>query len=133
LVINARIDVFLAGQGRDGREQTGLVDEALRRAHAYHQSGADCVFPILLWQRDALTAFLAQASGPVNVLRIPPGPPEAELPQLGVARISYGGQLHHAVMEQFAHLIQPLLPDRQQAPTTGTGGSVRTSTLAQKR
>jgi 2-methylisocitrate lyase-like PEP mutase family enzyme len=29
---------------------------ALDRADAYHQAVADCLFPIVLWQRDALTA-----------------------------------------------------------------------------
>jgi 2-methylisocitrate lyase-like PEP mutase family enzyme len=109
LVINARIDVFLTAKARVGRGQVGLVDDALHRAHAYHQAGADCLFPIALWQPDALTAFLAQAPGPVNILRIPPGPSEAELAELGVARISYGGQLHHAVLEEFVRLIGPLL------------------------
>jgi 2-methylisocitrate lyase-like PEP mutase family enzyme len=109
LVINARIDVFLATQAQDARGQVGLVDDALRRAHAYQQAGADCLFPIVLWQPDALIAFLGQAPGPVNILRIPPGPSEAELAELGVARISYGGQLHHNLMEQFVHLIRPML------------------------
>jgi 2-methylisocitrate lyase-like PEP mutase family enzyme len=112
LVINARIDVFLPVHGQDGRSQAALVDDALHRAHAYHQAGADCLFPIVLWQRDALTAFLAEAPAPVNILRIPPGPSECELADLGVARISYGGQLHHAVMDHFVRLIEPLRPSR---------------------
>jgi len=107
LVINARIDVFLAA-GRGG-SQLDLVDEALRRAHAYVDAGADCVFPIVLWQPDALAAFLAQAPGPVNILRIPPAPSESELAELGVARISYGGLLHHEMIEQFTRRIAPLL------------------------
>jgi 2-methylisocitrate lyase-like PEP mutase family enzyme len=108
LVINARIDVFLA-TGRDGRDQRELVDEALRRAHAYVDAGADCVFPIVLWQPDALAAFLAQAPGPVNILRIPPAPSESELAELGVARISYGGLLHHEMIEQLTRRITPLV------------------------
>jgi 2-methylisocitrate lyase-like PEP mutase family enzyme len=117
LVINARIDVFLtAAQRRDGDKQTALVDDALHRAHAYVEAGADCVFPILLWQPNALAAFLARAQGPVNVLRIPPAPSEAELAELGVARISYGGLLHHEAMEQFDHRVRALLPD--PAPVT---------------
>jgi 2-methylisocitrate lyase-like PEP mutase family enzyme len=112
LVINARIDVFLTAPGSDGRGQIELVDDALRRAHAYVQAGADCVFPIVLWERDALRAFLAQAPGPVNILRIPPAPPEAELAELGVARISYGGLLHHEMTEQLVRRITPLLAHR---------------------
>jgi 2-methylisocitrate lyase-like PEP mutase family enzyme len=106
LVINARIDVFVAAlaSGSDA-SQAELVGEALRRAHAYTEAGADCVFPIGLWERDALAAFVSQAPGPVNVLRIPPAPPHAELAELGVARVSYGGLLHHDAIEQFSRLL----------------------------
>jgi 2-methylisocitrate lyase-like PEP mutase family enzyme len=124
LVINARIDVFasaLASAGRrqgisvadviSGAEEKGqpeLVSEALRRAHAYVEAGADCVFPILLYERDALESFIPEAAGPVNVLEIPPAPSLAELAELGVARISYGGMLHHDAMEQFGRLLESL-------------------------
>jgi 2-methylisocitrate lyase-like PEP mutase family enzyme len=110
LVINARIDIFLAAaaSGSDGGSHGDLGDEALRRAHAYAEAGADCVFPILLWERDALAAFISEAPGPVNVLRIPPAPSEAELAELGVARISYGSLLHHDAMEQFSRLLGSL-------------------------
>jgi 2-methylisocitrate lyase-like PEP mutase family enzyme len=109
LVINARIDVFVAAlaSGSDA-SQAELVGEALRRAHAYTEAGADCVFPIGLWERDALAAFISQAPGPVNVLRIPPAPPHAELAELGVARVSYGGLLHHDAIEQFRRLLESI-------------------------
>jgi 2-methylisocitrate lyase-like PEP mutase family enzyme len=110
LVINARIDVFLSaftsGSGRNG--QAELVSEALRRAHAYAEAGADCVFPILLWEPDPLRGFISDAPGPVNVLRIPPAPSHDELAELGVARISYGGLLHREAMEQFGRLLESL-------------------------
>jgi len=110
LVINARIDVFLSAftSGAEGNRQAELVSEALRRAQAYVEAGADCVFPILLWQPDALESFISAAPGPVNVLRIPPAPSHAELAELGVARISYGGLLHHDAMEQFGRLLESL-------------------------
>lgn len=109
LVINARIDVFLLAHlsGAQGR-QAALVGDALRWAHAYAEAGADCVFPIALWERDALESFISNASGPVNVLQIPPAPSQAELAELGVARISYGGLLHHAAMEQFGGYLKSL-------------------------
>ncbi len=110
LVINARIDVFLSAlaSGAEGKSQAELVREALRRAHAYIEAGADCVFPILLWQPDALESFISDAPGPVNVLQIPPAPSHAELAELGVARISYGGLLHRDAMEQFGRLLESL-------------------------
>jgi 2-methylisocitrate lyase-like PEP mutase family enzyme len=110
LVINARIDVFLSAiaSGANGKRQAELVSEALRRADAYVEAGADCVFPIVLWEADALKSFISDAPGPVNVLQIPPAPSQAELAELGVARISYGGLLHRDAMEQFGRLLESL-------------------------
>jgi 2-methylisocitrate lyase-like PEP mutase family enzyme len=116
LVINARIDVFLSAvaSGAQARRQSELVGDAVRRAHAYVQAGADCVFPILLWEPDALQRFISDAPGPVNVLQIPPAPSPAKLAELGVARISYGGLLHHDITEQFGRLLESL-----RAPADG--------------
>jgi 2-methylisocitrate lyase-like PEP mutase family enzyme len=110
LVINARVDVFLSSflSGGRSKRQAELVSEALERAHAYFEAGADCVFPIVLWEPDALESFISDAPGPVNVLQIPPAPSHARLAGLGVARISYGGTLHHDAMEQFGRVLESL-------------------------
>src|SRR5215471_2583574 len=52
LVINARVDVFLGPflAGARVGSQEGLVPEALQRANAYFEAGADCVYPIALWE-----------------------------------------------------------------------------------
>jgi 2-methylisocitrate lyase-like PEP mutase family enzyme len=106
LVINARIDVFLARLGEG--PQAAIVPEALERARAYVAAGVDCVYPIALFERDALTAFIADAGVPVNALASPRAPEVVDLARLGVARISWGGLLYHAAMEGFAEAIQPL-------------------------
>jgi len=110
LVINARIDVFIpsAVPGSDGPAQGELVPEALRRARAYLDAGADCVYPIGLWEAGALAAFVSACPGPVNVLRIPSAPSLAELSGLGVARVSYASLLHRGVMEQFSRVLVSL-------------------------
>jgi 2-methylisocitrate lyase-like PEP mutase family enzyme len=103
LVINARVDVFLgpflAGAGPGTQEE--LVPEALRRANAYLEAGVDCVFPILLWESDALRRFASEVRGPLNVVRLPQAPSLAELAELGVARVSWGILLHGAAMAWF--------------------------------
>jgi 2-methylisocitrate lyase-like PEP mutase family enzyme len=100
LVINARIDVFLRAASTGGeRPQAELVDEALRRADAYVDAGVDCVYPILLWELDPLKRFLSEHLGPVNAVRIPPSASVPALARLGVARISWGGQLAHGSIE----------------------------------
>jgi 2-methylisocitrate lyase-like PEP mutase family enzyme len=93
LVINARVDVLIGPFLADGPvpgTQAELVPEALRRANAYFEAGVDCVFPILLWEVDALAAFMADVDGPVNITSLPMAPSPAELAGLGVARVSWG-------------------------------------------
>jgi 2-methylisocitrate lyase-like PEP mutase family enzyme len=109
LVINARIDVFLANLGE--ATQGDLVPEALERARAYLEAGADCAYPIALWEAPALTDFISAAGGPVNVLAIPPAPSLPELAELGVARISYGGLLHRQSIEQFNDALTSIAAD----------------------
>jgi 2-methylisocitrate lyase-like PEP mutase family enzyme len=112
LVINARIDVFLAGaQSGSDEGQEALMDDALARARAYFEAGVDCVYPILLWERDALESFVADAPGPVNVVRIPPAPSFADLAALGVARVSYGGLLQRGLMETFGRELEAIAAD----------------------
>jgi 2-methylisocitrate lyase-like PEP mutase family enzyme len=110
LVINARIDVFLhpflAGAGPGTQDE--LVPEALRRANAYLEAGVDCVFPIVLWESDALRRFTSEVSGPVNVVRLPQAPSLAELAELGVARVSWGILLHGAAMGRFEEQLASL-------------------------
>jgi 2-methylisocitrate lyase-like PEP mutase family enzyme len=110
LVINARIDVFIraALSGPGEGSQGELVDEALGRAESYSAAGADCVYPIALWEADALGQFTAAHPGPVNALRIPPAPSNPELAELGVARISWGGQLAHRSVEEFGRSLESL-------------------------
>jgi 2-methylisocitrate lyase-like PEP mutase family enzyme len=110
LVINARIDVFLgpflAGAGPGTQEE--LVPEALRRANAYLEAGADCVYPIVLWEPDALRRFTAEVNGPVNVVRLPQMPSLAELAAIGVARVSWGPFLHLDAMAHFGEQLASL-------------------------
>jgi 2-methylisocitrate lyase-like PEP mutase family enzyme len=121
LVINARIDVFLpsAFTGPGGAAQGDLVPEGLRRAQAYLDAGADCVYPIGLWETGALAAFVSACPGPVNVLRIPPAPSLAELAGLGVARVSYAGLLHRDMMEQFSRALASLAAEQDEDLRTG--------------
>jgi 2-methylisocitrate lyase-like PEP mutase family enzyme len=110
LVINARIDVFLHPflAGADPGTQDELVPDALRRARAYFEAGVDCVFPITLWESDALRHFIAEAGGAVNVVRLPQLPSLAELAELGVARVSWGILLHGAAMGRFQEQLGTL-------------------------
>jgi 2-methylisocitrate lyase-like PEP mutase family enzyme len=110
LVINARIDVFLgpflAGAGPGTQEE--LVPEALRRADAYLEAGVDCVYPITLWEADALRGFMSEVRGLVNIVRLPQAPSLTELAALGVARVSWGVLLYGDAMARFEEQLASL-------------------------
>src|SRR6185437_5176637 len=110
LVINARVDVFLgpflAGAGPGTQHE--LVPEALRRANAYLEAGVDCVYPIVLWETDALRRFTSEVPGPVNVMRLPQSPSLAELATLGVARVSWATLLYRDALARFEHQLASL-------------------------
>jgi 2-methylisocitrate lyase-like PEP mutase family enzyme len=110
LVINARVDVFLSGflAGVGPGTQEELVPDALRRANAYLEAGADCVYPIALWEADALRRFTSEVRGPVNVTRLPQAPSLADLAALGVARVSWATLLYRDAMARFEDQLASL-------------------------
>jgi 2-methylisocitrate lyase-like PEP mutase family enzyme len=108
LVINARVDVFL-GPWLSGRSGQGeLVPDALRRANAYLEAGADSVYPIGLLETDPLRDFIAEVDGPVNVIHAPQGPSVGDLASLGVARISWAVFLYREAMARFEERLASL-------------------------
>jgi 2-methylisocitrate lyase-like PEP mutase family enzyme len=114
LVINARVDVFL--HSVDKQPQADLLEEALRRARAYLEAGADCVYPITLRERDVLASFVADVGGsPVNILATARAPGIADLAELGVARISWAGSLYRGAMEWLAGKVASLAEEASQA------------------
>ena len=86
LVINARVDVFLGA----------------------FFAGADCVYPIALWETDALRRFTSEVHGPVNVIRLPQSPSLAALAALDVARVSWASLLHRQAMARFEQQLASL-------------------------
>jgi 2-methylisocitrate lyase-like PEP mutase family enzyme len=110
LVINARVDVFLGpllAGARPGTQEE-LVPEAVRRANAYLEAGVDCVYPIVLWETDALRRFVSEVPAPVNVVCMPQTPSLAELAELGVARVSWGHFLYLDAMTRFEDQLAAL-------------------------
>ena len=103
LVVNARVDVFLAPyfSGASATDLADLVPEALQRAKTYLEAGVDCVYPITLWHSDALRRFTSEVDGPVNVIRLPESPSLAELAAIGVARVSWATLLYREAMARF--------------------------------
>jgi 2-methylisocitrate lyase-like PEP mutase family enzyme len=97
---------MLAGAGPGTQDE--LVPEAVRRANAYLEAGVDCVYPIGLWETDALRRFMSEVRGPVNVGRLPQAPSLGELAALGVARVSWGPLLYWDAMARFGDHLASL-------------------------
>lgn len=86
LVLNARTDVFLAQVG----EPASRAREAIRRANAYREAGADCLFIPGVAEPEIISVLVRSIHGPINILAGPATPPAPELDRLGVARLSTG-------------------------------------------
>ena len=88
-VINARVDVHY---------HKGPVEEGLKRARKYFDAGADCVYPIFLFDASVIREYVAL--GPTNVLYGPGTLALRELAGLGVARISVASFLLRLLLKR---------------------------------
>jgi 2-methylisocitrate lyase-like PEP mutase family enzyme len=93
-VINARTDALRFGAGTDDAK----LEEAIRRAKAYRDIGADCVYPMGLTDAPSISTFVKAVDFPVNVMVRKGLPPVPELQRLGVARVSFGPSASYAAM-----------------------------------
>ncbi len=97
-VLNARTDPFLVRRGADAEN----FAEAVRRANAYREAGADCLFVPGPVDADTIGRLVREIDGPLNVLGARGGSSSMlrveNLQKLGVKRVSIGGSLSAAVL-----------------------------------
>ena len=89
-VINARTDGYMLGSDED------MFDETVKRANAYLAAGADCAFVIGARDGDLIGRLAASIDGPMNVLAGPGTPPVPQLKEMGVKRVTVGGNIAKA-------------------------------------
>lgn len=107
LVLNARVDTFVAGGGD--------VADAIARARLYVEAGADCVYPIAA-PPQALPALREAVTGPINAFcLLGEGPSPAELGALGATRITFGPLLQRRAAAALAGLAADLRAGRVPA------------------
>ena len=94
IVINARTDALRFAEG----DEEARVKEAIRRATAYRDAGADCVYPMGLIDATSIARFVKALDFPINVMVRKGLPPVSELQRLGVARVSFGPTASYAAM-----------------------------------
>jgi 2-methylisocitrate lyase-like PEP mutase family enzyme len=89
LVINGRTDALAAKE----LAAAARVPEAVKRANAYLDAGADCAFVPFTSDREVIARLAREIHGPLNVLGTPSGPTLPELERLGVRRVSLGSSV----------------------------------------
>ncbi len=103
LVINARVDRYLLGDGD--------FEETVRRAALYLDAGADCIFVPGVTDAATIGRLVEAIDGPLNVLAFASTPPVAELERLGVARVSVGSGLMRLVAAETRRSAAAFLGD----------------------
>ena len=97
-VLNARADPYLVRHGTDAAN----FAEAVRRANAYREAGADCLFVPGPMDADTIGRLVREIHGPLNVLGARGGAVSAlsvtDLERMGVKRVSIGGSLSVATL-----------------------------------
>lgn len=94
--INARSDLFLKVKQHD----EALADEAIERARAFADAGADGFFLPRLGDLRLAERIVKAVPIPVNAIAYPGAPTRAEFAGAGIARISHGPFPHKALMAQ---------------------------------
>jgi len=94
VVINARTDALRFGPG----DEEAKFQEAVRRAIAYRDAGADCVYPMGLTEAASIGRFVKELDFPTNVMVRKGLPTVFELERLSVARVSFGPSASYAAM-----------------------------------
>lgn len=107
LVVNARTDVYW----REVGDSEWRFGEAVLRANAFLEAGADCVFVPGVKDPQIIGALAREISGPLNVLAGPGVPSVVELKGLGVRRVSVGSGPARAVMGLLRGIGRELLED----------------------
>lgn len=81
LVINARVDTLAGG---------GEWDDAVTRANAYLDAGADVIFFLGLSDEAKVERAIAEVNGRISVIGHPGAVPLKRLAELGISRVSFG-------------------------------------------
>jgi len=104
LVINARTDAYWLNLYPPAE----ALMETIRRANAYREAGADCIFIPGLRNLGDIEAFLRVSPVPLNILCGPGSPSVKELQNAGVRRISLGSGPFRAALGVLREIAREL-------------------------
>ncbi|UXA18387.1 isocitrate lyase/phosphoenolpyruvate mutase family protein [Mycobacterium sp. SMC-4] len=101
VVVNARTDLFLRGDGDEGDR----VERAIARLRQAAEAGADVLYPVGRHDPDTLQRLTSELPLPVNAIAIPQSDDPASFGPLGVARISFGPFWQAALAERAKEIL----------------------------
>ena len=104
LVLNARTDIFLLGDG----DPATRVDRAIERLRAYSEAGADSIFAPGVIDEDTIARLVGAVDCPLNILAVVGAPSVHRLKELGVRRVSVGSGPMRAVMGLATRIAEEL-------------------------
>lgn len=102
VVINARTDLFLRGDGDDADR----VDRVIARLSAAAEAGADVLYPVGRHDPDTMHRLTSELPLPVNAIAVPDHDDLASFGPLGVARISFGPFWQGALAARAREILQ---------------------------
>lgn len=105
LFINSRIDTY---SNCDQLTSDQKLLKTIKRAEAYKNAGADCVFPILITDSSHVKTLIDEVELPLNVMAFPGIPDLKELVSLGVKRISLGGGFMKVALQSMKKMAEKL-------------------------
>jgi 2-methylisocitrate lyase-like PEP mutase family enzyme len=103
--INVRTDVFFTTPRQEHDDEAMLAD-ALERARAYKNAGADGVFTPGLVDVGLIERLVEESPLPVNIMADASEPRLSDLAKCGVARVSYGPSPYIAAMRELERLTR---------------------------
>jgi 2-methylisocitrate lyase-like PEP mutase family enzyme len=104
LVINARTDVLLGGDGA----ASSALSEAIRRGNRYRDAGADCVFvpDLETLGEDEMAHLARELNAPLNLIAGRRTPPVSRLEEIGVSRLSFGPRPMRALLSALQRMAR---------------------------
>ena len=104
LVINARTDAYRFAAG----DEKAKLEETIRRTKSYGEADADCLYPMGLAEKNAISEFVKVFKKPVNIMARKGAPTIPELEKIGVKRLSLGPGPMYATMGLLRKIAQEL-------------------------
>ena len=105
LVINARVDTFLSSSFNTRKER---IEEAVLRARAYVDAGADCIYPVGPGDLKTWKELRGRIGVPLNILASPKAISLNSMQKLGINRVSFGPFIFRSTLGKFATIVDSL-------------------------